>query len=244
MSFLRIDTAKRENYANTSPENCEIRLANPIEGKWRLSMSCASNSFYNVEEGINNKVYITETSVGSFVIDIPSGFYTPSLLVSVLDTAINAVLTSTVTVSFSNQTGRFTFVSDTNTLSFTFGTNKTASARVILGFDEEDLPASTTIVSSNPADLTRSRFLNIDIGENPTILDGQGRTRSFLLNYTRKFSCGDRTFRRANTARKQRDCNWNQCGSKYTRNFGDCYRRICRCTYSSGFSGGDWLFRW
>lgn len=102
-----------------------------------------------ITAGVNDDIDF-EDDQGVAVATVPAGFYrTPQALASALQAAMDAATTETITVSYSNTTGRFT-IAATGTLfelPFSTGTNTATSIKSAIGFASTDLSAATTYTS-------------------------------------------------------------------------------------------------
>ena len=84
-------------------------------------------------------------------------------MTSHLSTTLNDALSDTVSVSFDDNTNKFT-INDTLPIYFTFGSNTINSARKLLGFNETDgSPSLTTQTSDVAVDLNQCENIFITI---------------------------------------------------------------------------------
>ena len=108
-------------------------------------------SFYNVREGINDKIYYSQ--VGSSIqlsITIPKGSYTINSLETKLEELLSAVITGDCSITFSRTTMKFTYNIPqhlgANQIYFNFE-GKTDGAEVSIGFPPEYTGLSTGFTS-------------------------------------------------------------------------------------------------
>lgn len=145
------------------PHNFAIEFkADNLDGKYVVKNVSLPNSFYNVNSS-NNVVYFYETGASTSA-TIPVGNYTASSLATQLKTSMDAVSTVTYTITYSNISGKFTFVSSGNS-NFEWGSNTANSARYLLGFNEEDTSPTTSQESTNVINLSPYPHIGIDIQE-------------------------------------------------------------------------------
>ncbi len=106
----------------------------------------------------NNSFTLIETGGSPLTVTIPIGNYTASALVSVMQTALNAVgISNTYTVSYSTVLGKFSFLASTVGFSFTFGlpTNSgNVNPRLYIGFPGGVTFSSGLLLTAPNVDLT------------------------------------------------------------------------------------------
>lgn len=188
MRRLFIYSRDRESHS-TSSSDMTISLRQPIsEGRYKVLQTCFYNGIYNINS-YNNKIYWTTTSDGSLTSTLTPGYYTSTTLTSHLSTVLSADGTPTITTSYSDETGKFNFSASAGNISFTFSTNTSNSARYLLGFDEENTSESSSITSTNPADISYTRYIGIDIDEfSSNYNDVNNRARTYLYPINSSFS--------------------------------------------------------
>ena len=143
--------------------NNQIKFDNPIKDRYELVAFSFTNNIYNVNDR-NNQVYITENTT-DYTIPLTNGFYNAEDLREHLQTRMNAVASGTYTITLDENTNKFN-ISSTITFYFTFGTNTSNSARLLLGMNETDQSTSITQSSDNPIDLNDDKCFYININEN------------------------------------------------------------------------------
>ena len=170
-------------------------LDKKIEGRWRLLSFVSTNNIYNVNDN-NNKIYWNENG-GNLTTTLTNGCYNYTDFATHLSTQLNASASGTITISFNENTRKLTISNDTHNFYFTFGTNTSNSARVLLGFNETDGTNSTSQTSTNPIDLNtyKNIFINIKQNNNRNVEGIDFFNTSFVINGTGTF--GD-TFRYIN----------------------------------------------
>lgn len=141
-------------------EDFVLKLDNPIENlKGVRSMQISlPYSWYTVMSGINDKIYF-KVGVTTYTATLTEGNYTGGSLGTFLtevQTQINAAYTpdNLYTVALSSLTEKITITHPSASTSMVFGTNTTASARRLLGFDAVDLAAGLTQTGQNVYSLT------------------------------------------------------------------------------------------
>ena len=143
--------------------NNNFTLDNSIEGVYRLISFVATNNIYNVNDN-NNKIYVNENGT-DYTITLTNGYFDSSDFQTNISTAMNAVLTGTISISYDDNTNKYT-ITNTLPIYFTFGSNTTNSARKLLGFNQTDgNPSTTTQTSDNPIDLNTCKNIFITITE-------------------------------------------------------------------------------
>lgn len=166
-------------------ENNKYKLDNTIKGLYKLVSFVSTNNMYNVND-TNNKIYLDEfNGVGftSLETTLDNGFYDSTDLTSHLSSKLNNICTGSVSVSFNDNTRKFTI---TNTLNFyfTFGSNTSNSSRKILGFNEQDGTSALSQTSNNVIDLNTCKniFITITEDNNRDIKGIDFFNSSFLIN--------------------------------------------------------------
>jgi hypothetical protein len=121
------------------------------------------NTFYNVIDSVNDKIYIDE-GLGTLIIQIPYGSYNATALETALQDTINISTVNTYTVTYAPTTFRYN-IQTTNPFSLMFGTGGTQSIASLIGFNDEDYTGATYYNSVNMINLTKYTSLMIDIEE-------------------------------------------------------------------------------
>jgi hypothetical protein len=117
-------------------------------------------SYYVVNSNNNVLLFLHPTvGGGSTTITITAGNYTPSELVTTIQTALDAISAGLWTISYNTKTGKFSF----STGATSFGFNATSSSSILhnlMGFDQTTYTASTsTKTSTNVADLSGPKYI-------------------------------------------------------------------------------------
>ena len=162
-------------------------LDEAIRGKYQLLSFSFTNNLYNVNEN-NNKIYLNENGI-DLVATLEEGFNDMNDLKTNISTALNAVCDGVITLSYDSTTNKFTISNDTHSFYFTWGTNTTNSARILLGFDQTDGTNATSHISDNPADLNTYKNIFIDISDNnkKNVQGVNYFNASFILNASSSF---------------------------------------------------------
>ena len=117
--------------------NNRFTLDNTINGRWELISFVCTNNLFNVNE-YNNKVYFNENGtdrIGTLTV----GSYYITDMKTELGNAMNNVGSANYSVSIDTSTNKYTITnSGSVNFYFTFGSNKTNSARRLLGMNEID----------------------------------------------------------------------------------------------------------
>lgn len=155
MAILFLDSKKASNN--------KFKLDESISGIYKLLSFTFTNNIFNIND-TNNKVYWNENSIDK-ISTLTNGFYEATDLNSHISTILNQDGSGTITSSFNDINSKFTI---TNTLNmyFTFGSNTTNSASKLLGFNDTDGSASTSITSDNCIDLNTYKNIWIDLTQN------------------------------------------------------------------------------
>ena len=124
-----------------------------VSGRFKLVGFYMTDNIYNVTTK-NNKVY---TSAGTYT--IPVGYYPTALdMAKTIEDSGDGY-----TITQHSRTNKLTFVS--TSFSFTWGTNKTNSARKLLGFTEQDTASNTTHTSDIAPDICPHKVIFVDIDQ-------------------------------------------------------------------------------
>jgi len=140
-------------------------------------------SFYNVRDGVNDKIYYNMAGV-DYVLTLQSGNFSATGLASVLKAHIEGN-GATATISYSRETLKFSF-NITGVASFNFNfDNKTASANELLGLYEitKNIPIGVATLSDKAIDLNDSihgLYIRQNIATKGT-LDNEDGTFSNIL---------------------------------------------------------------
>lgn len=111
------------------------------------------NQVYNVELGVNDKVYFNEGS-GLLTATLDPGFYSPATLLIELVEKMDALSGSNYSSSsYDVNSGLYTLSITAGTYQFLFFTNTTSTARRILGMAATDDVLAASHVSDNVLDL-------------------------------------------------------------------------------------------
>ena len=163
--------------------NNRFTLDNTINGRWELISFVCTNNLFNVNE-YNNKVYFNENGTDR-IATLTVGSYYITDLKTELANAMNNVGSANYSVSIDTSTNKYTITnSGSVNFYFTFGSNKTNSARRLLGMNETDGTNGITQSSDIPADLNTHKNIFININENnDRDVNGQSFfNTSFIIN--------------------------------------------------------------
>lgn len=170
--MLRINSNQRTNLSDPS-HDFVYQSSDVFSGSYELMACHIPNTFYNVNNN-NNKIYFYEDGTEK-VATLTNGNYDSSTLLTEIETVMDIASGghNTYTVTYSSLTAKYTF-SAGNAFHFTFGSNQTASAYKLLGFDRFDTVSGTSVTSSSFVDLTYSSYFNIRLNGESEILDSKG----------------------------------------------------------------------
>ena len=156
MTYLCLNSEKATNDNN-------YKLDESINGTYKLVSFTFTNNIFNVND-TNNTIYWNENNT-DLESSLTNGFYDANDFESHLSSVMNSDGAGTIAVSINENTRKITI---TNTLNmyFKFGSNTLNSARKLLGFNESDGTASTSIESDNCIDLNTYKNIWIDFEEN------------------------------------------------------------------------------
>lgn len=143
---------------SSSSSNFKIRLQEPLNGRYRVECISMPNLFYNV----NSSNYSVYTSLGD--VNLTPGYYTSSSFVTHLQTQLQTV-DANYTVTLDSNTKKIT-VANTGAFTLDFGTDTTASARILMGFNQADTASGTSVTGDNPINLAPQPIVFIDIPQN------------------------------------------------------------------------------
>ena len=161
-------------------------LDNPINGVWKLISFKMTNNLFNVND-TNNKLYINENG-SNFTVTLTNGYYDMSELKTMLTSAINNVISGTISITSDSNTRKFTF---TNTLNFgfTFSTNTSNSGRKLIGMNATDDSQATSHTSDIPIDLNtyKNIFLNVSQDDNNDVFSSSYFNSSLIIHGSGSF---------------------------------------------------------
>jgi hypothetical protein len=144
-----------EDRTSGSVSNFVIKLGNPIEhiNAIKIEQVIVPITWYTVMSGINDKIYVDDGTL--YTATLTEGVYTPSTLATEMQTKINAAYTpdNNFTVTLSALTYKYTVTHSATNFELAFGTNTTASARKLMGFNEADTGLGLTHTADNIYDL-------------------------------------------------------------------------------------------
>lgn len=132
-------------------------------GTYLFTSFSMTNNLYNVVSGENNKIYINHSVDGDQVLTLTPGNYTENDLIVEIKTQLDSISAVVYTVTYSDTTGKLTISPDSGNIYFTFGTNTTDSARVLMGFNESDGIAAASQISDNPIDIKLHDYIVLKI---------------------------------------------------------------------------------
>ena len=142
--------------------NNKFTLDKRISGIYKLVSFVSTNNIYNINQ-FNNKIYWNENGTDRTT-TLTEGYYNSSDFTTHLSTQLNSDASGTITVTFNNNTRKFT-ITDTVNFHFTFGTNTSNNGRKLLGFNASDGTAATSQVSTNSIDLNTCKNIFITISQ-------------------------------------------------------------------------------
>lgn len=165
MSKVLIRSIDRSS-VSSSFGDCVIPFQDPIEGTFCIESILIPNTAYTIDSR-NNKIYFYDSaSAANLTATLATGIYTSSNIAAAVKTALDAVSSTTYTVSLSSTTNKLTFTpGGGGTMYFRWGVDANDSCFRELGFNKTTGSAATTQTSDNPINLNSTLSLLIDINE-------------------------------------------------------------------------------
>ena len=166
--------------------NNVFTLDKRIEGEYRFVSFVATNNIYNVTDK-NNKIYWNENGT-DLTTTLTNGYYDTIDLTTHLSTMLNGSATGIVSVSFNENTRKFT-VTDTLNFYFTFQSNTNNSARKLLGFTATDGTNALSQTSDTVVDINsyKNVFITIKQDNHKNIEGVDFFNGSLMVNSTAVF---------------------------------------------------------
>lgn len=152
--------------------------ATSANGLYSLFEAYIPNTFYNINS-TNNQVYFND-GVDRIALLSPGSYQSFPDLITELQLQMNAVSTNTYTVEYQNLT-KFLKITGTGNFYFTWKTNTTNSARVILGFSPLDGTASLVQTGDLIANLSIITSFNITVNGVGNIYLGNNTSTTFSI---------------------------------------------------------------
>lgn len=178
-TYINIDTKFRDEYNYHETSNYNISLPQRITEVHTMTVTNIEIpiTFYNISENFgNNNFRIIKQDLTQVMIIIPDGNYTPTTLISAINTALTTESITTITLSITTNTTKITSTSPTDAFTIDFdvdsngGTDKynlKTKLGWLLGFRKSsyELAISTTIDSIHMIDISGPRYLYLAIDE-------------------------------------------------------------------------------
>ena len=175
-------------YLHSSKASSNVyTLDNRIKRTYKLLSFCCTNNMFNVND-YNNKIYITENSI-DLEGTLTNGYYDINDLKDNISTVLNNICSGTITVTLDDNTNKYTISNDTHNFYFSFGTNTSNSARVLLGMNASDGTNATSQTSDVPLDLNTHKniFIRFEQDDNTDIMGIDFFNTSLVINGTGSF---------------------------------------------------------
>jgi len=157
-------TISSKDLTSGNRSNFVVRFAAPLEriSRIKIEQVMIPATWFTIMSGINDKIYIYVATV-LYTATLTEGVYTATSLNAEMQTQMNAAYTpdNNFTVTLSALTYKYTFTHSGTNFQLTFATNTTATARKLLGFDEEDTTAGLSVEATNVYNLGHSENLYI-----------------------------------------------------------------------------------
>lgn len=157
-------------------------------GTYELLSYHSVNQMYNVETGVNDKIYFNEGGV-PLTGTLDAGFYNiADMLIEIVDKMDNApsAVQTYAGSSYNVNSGKYTFVPNGGVIGFDFNGVLIAPAHRLLGFDAVLIGTAPTITSTVPLDqrLHSNIFITIveEGNKHVTLLDGMEHSLMVPLN--------------------------------------------------------------
>lgn len=165
MSKLLIRSVDRTSISSNQGD-CTVTFQDPIQGEYMVDSILIPNTVYTFDSR-NNKIYFYDSaSAANLTATIATGVYTSSNLTSALTTAMNAVSSTTYTITLSSTTNKLTFTpAGGSTMYFRWAADNNDSCYRELGFNKTTGTAASSQTSDNPINLNSTLSLLIDISE-------------------------------------------------------------------------------
>ena len=190
VGWRSIDVWSKDRY-NGSSHNFSVRLVQKLAKVQAVKLASAHiPALYNIDD-TNNQITITESTPATFNVTLTNGGYSltsgPTTLVSLIQTALNAVTANTYTVTYDQNTYKITIARSAGAVTFqlNWSTNtKTQKIGTMLGFGISDSAAGlTTSTAASVADVSiDDLYLEIsDIGTSSSQSAGSTVHWTYLL---------------------------------------------------------------
>jgi len=178
--YLKIDSAKRVNYATTTPAQFLVPLQQAIEGCYRLKQVAVPITAFNVSSENGTIPFFENGSAKTCV--LTPGYYTAKDLIDALAAGLTTASGgfATYTAERSDIPHRLTITS-TQLFQLQFGSRSTKNAAEVLGFVPIDTAFGLTQTASNGINLATVRNYNIIVNNETSLIDSTGRGCSFLV---------------------------------------------------------------
>ena len=165
MSNLFLFRSRDRLSDSVGSHNFTMNITNtPLRGNYALEFLNIQNTIYTIRTNYNDILYFNENSTNKSA-TITAGYYTSSTISAALKTALDSASGgfATFTVTFSTTTQKIT-ISSTQDFSLKFATTDNSSAR-LLGFNNVNTNAATTVTSNNVVNFSDPLSINIFIAE-------------------------------------------------------------------------------
>lgn len=139
--------------------NNVINLTKKMSGKYKLHSFVFTNNLYNVTSN-NNILPYYESSLNN--IELTQQYANGDDLANDIQTKINNISGGTATVTYNANTCTFTITNTTN-FSLNFADNTTNTCHELIGFNQSNTNTTTTVTSSNMAQLVPFHYITIKI---------------------------------------------------------------------------------
>lgn len=150
---LTIDSNLDKRSGDTD-ENFTIELPRRIKNVKNIIIknACIPYTFYMVRTGVNDTIKFTDSADSDLTCTISPGNYTADTLATEIDTKLTDASSDTYTVTFNDDTHKFTIVSSSASFVLQWSTTTNSIANV-LGWEATDTSAGATQTSTNCANL-------------------------------------------------------------------------------------------
>ena len=146
-------------------ENNVINLTQKIKGLCKLNAFVFTNNIYNVTTN-NNILPYYETSLNN--IELTTQYANGDDLATDIQTKIDAISAGSATVTYNSNTCKFT-ITNTTSFSLKFGDNTTNTCYELIGFNQSNTDASTTITSPNMSQLVPFKYITINVAQDTAL---------------------------------------------------------------------------
>ena len=168
--------------------NNSITLKERFDKEYILHSLSFVNDVYNINQ--YNNILPYQEGATYTAIELTQQYASGNELAADIQNKINAVSVGTASVTYNDNTGKFTITNTTN-FHLKFGDVTTNTCYNILGFNQSNTTDGTSVISTNIADLTPFKCLYIQISEDKYQNIKTENYRDYTFVITGKSDFGD-----------------------------------------------------